>query len=233
MVRKSIAIILARGGSKRIPKKNILEFQGKPMIAWSIEAAKQSEVFEKVLVSTDDEDIASISLKYGAEVPFLRTSASDDLSSSSEATLAALEQAEIHWGKSFYNVAQLMANCPLRDSKVIKDSYNVFVDREDESQISCFKFGWMNPWWAFKLNSLGEDEKLFPEALKMRSQDLPELFCPTGAIWFSKTQVLKQHKTFYSPSHKFFPIDWLSAMDIDDFDDLEMAKAYYALKNNK
>ena len=94
---KHIAIILARGGSKRLPRKNIHDFHGKPLLAWSVEAALQSGQFDRVLVSTDDPEIADIARSFGAAVPFLRDSAADDMTPSSEATLAALGQAEQHW----------------------------------------------------------------------------------------------------------------------------------------
>ncbi|NDA72499.1 MAG: hypothetical protein EBX69_03485, partial [Betaproteobacteria bacterium] len=98
MKKNRIAIIPARGGSKRLPRKNIMAFNGKPMITWTIEAALKSEMFSKVLVSTDDDEIRQVSIEAGAEVPFLRQVAFDDHATSSEATLAALYQAEQHWG---------------------------------------------------------------------------------------------------------------------------------------
>ncbi len=93
MVNRRIAIIPARGGSKRIPEKNIIDFAGKPMIAWSIEAALKSNLFDRVIVSTDDIKIADIAKQWGAEVPFLRKECADDYSTVSEATTSALTQA--------------------------------------------------------------------------------------------------------------------------------------------
>ena len=225
-----IAIILARGGSKRIPKKNIVELNGKPMIAWTIEAAIQSKQFERVLVSTDSLEISDVAKQFGAEVPFLRQSAADDITPSSEATLYALAQAEAHWGKSFTTVTQLMANCPLRDQNDIRNSFSAFIDAGRSSQISCFKFGWMNPWWALQKGADDHFEQLFPDAMTKRSQDLPDLYCPTGAIWISETDILRKQKTFYSNEHKFEELSWVSALDIDDYSDLEMAKACFKVK---
>jgi len=230
---KHIAIILARGGSKRVPRKNILDFHGKPMLAWSVEAALQSGHFERVLVSTDDQEIADIARSFGAEVPFLRDSAADDITPSSEATLAALRQAEQHWGSQFDFVSQLMANCPLRDAKDIKAAVQNFSNRGAESQISCFRFGWMNPWWAAKLDERGSPDYLFPEARLERSLDLQPLYCPSGAIWIARAPALKTAKTFYVPSHIFFALNWMSAMDIDDAEDLEMAKACFLVKTQQ
>ncbi|MCL2459742.1 MAG: acylneuraminate cytidylyltransferase family protein [Euryarchaeota archaeon] len=231
MVKKSvIAIIPARGGSKRIPQKNIVPFHGKPMIAYTIQAAIQSQLFEKVLVSTDSEDIAGISRNFGADVPFLRTSKNDDFSGASEATLFALGQAEEHWHTTFDVVVQLMANCPIRDADDIVSAFTHFNQNEHLSQISCFKFGFMNPWWAFKKNSQDGGEFLFPDVFGKRSQDNEELFCPTGAIWAIKGVYLKETCSFYSFATTYFELDWKSAVDIDTYDDLEFAQAVYAMK---
>ena len=230
MKEESIAIILARGGSKRLPRKNILDFNSKPLIAWTIEAALKSNVFEKVLVSTDDDEISSIAKSFGAEVPFLRETAADDITPSSEATIVALNQAENFWGKKFKIVSQLMANCPLRDHVDIQNAFNSFSNHKRISQISCFKFGWMMPWWALKLNANGEGERIFPEAANQRSQDLPPLYCPTGAIWIAKRDQLLKNKSYYMPETKYEPIDWISAVDIDEYDDFKMAELCYKLK---
>ena len=226
----SIAIILARGGSKRLPGKNKRIFHGKPLVAWTIEAALCSEKFDKVLLSTDSPEIAEIGIEYGADVPFLRNRASDDHSPSSEATLSALDQAEEHWGKSFSVVAQLMANCPLRTSQHVCAAMNSFSEKSASSQISCFRFGWMNPWWAAKLSSDCRPEWIFPAAKFSRSQDLPVLYCPSGALWIAKTQSLRSHKSYYTPDHIFSEMDWISAMDIDDEEDWKMAEACMMLQ---
>lgn len=224
---KHIAVILARGGSKRLPRKNILEFHGKPLLAWTIEAALESACYQRVLVSTDDPEIAGIARSYGAEVPFLRNVAADDISPSSEATLAALDQAEKHWGERYEFVSQLMANCPLRSSSDINDAVDNFLRRGADFQISCFRFGWMNPWWAARLDDEQRPDFLFPEARAQRSQDLPPLYCPSGAIWIANSSELRQSRTFYGRSHIFHPMDWMSAMDIDDAEDLLMARACF------
>ena len=192
----NIAIIPARGGSKRIPKKNIIDFDGKPMIAWTIEAAKKSNMFTKVLVSTDCEDIANVS-----------------------------RDAEDYWKIDFDCVAQLMPNCPLRSDKDIVSALNIFKNDNRDFQISCFKFEWMNPWWAFKLNDDSSHEYIFPDKVKKRSQDLDDLFCPTGSIWVALSEKLKNSKTFYGQGHKFQPMSWISATDIDNYEDLDFAKA--------
>lgn len=229
-MKKRIAIILARGGSKRLPRKNVLNFHGKPMLAWSVEAALTSGKYQRVLVSTDDEEIARVGREFGAQVPFLRSSAADDVASSSQATLVALRQAEQYWGEEYDSVSQLMANCPMRSSEDIRDAVRNFEEQRAESQLSCFRFGWMNPWWAMKLDEGGHPVPLFPEALTARSQDLPALYCPSGALWIARTRALKECGTFYTPQRILYKMHWVSAMDIDDAEDLEMAKACYLVK---
>ena len=123
------------------------------MIAWTILAAKNCDLFDHVLVSTDDEEIAEVSKACGADVPFLRKHFADDVSSVSQATVAALNQAENYWKKEFRTVVQLMANCPLRNSKDIVAAVNTFDSKRRDFQISCFQYGWMNPWWAARLDS--------------------------------------------------------------------------------
>lgn len=230
---KHIAIILARGGSKRLPRKNILDFHGKPLIAWTIEAALQSNQFDRVLVSTDDKEIAGIARSFGAEVPFLRNTAADDVTPSSEATLAALSQAEQYWDERFDVVSQLMANCPLRDATDITALVQNFLIKDLEAQISSFRYGWMNPWWAAKLDQQGAPEYLFPEARVARSQDLPPLYCPSGALWIARASALKSSRTFYVPGHVFHSLSWISAMDIDDAEDFEMAKACFLIRGKE
>lgn len=228
---RTVAVIPARGGSKRIPRKNIIDLHGKPMIAWTIEAALRSGRFSRVLVSTDDPEIAEVSRSYGASVPFLREQHADDVAPVSLATLAALQQAQRELGETFDTVVQLMANCPLRTEQDIVSALDRFAGNAAVAQISCFKFGWMNPWWAAKLGEGGAPEFLFPEARKARSQDLPPLYCPTGAIWISSVEALERHQTFYSPGHVFHPMHWMSALDIDDEFDLEMARYCFSQRH--
>ena len=221
----AIAIIPARGGSKRIPRKNVIPFRGRPMIEWTIDAALGSGLFDTVLVSTDDEGIAETAVSAGADVPFLRQAHADDHSPVSEAVLSALGQAVTHFGKDFDTVVQLMPNCPLRDTDDIRKAWDNFFAHGHDFQISAFEFGWMNPWWAGRLGSDGQPTWLFPEERMSRSQDLDRLYCPTGAIWMAKSAALVQSGSFYGPGHVLFPMSWQSAIDIDDLSDLEMAEA--------
>lgn len=230
---KRIAIIPARGGSKRIPRKNIIEFHGKPLISWTIEAALESGLFSKVLVSTDDEEIAEVATQFGAEAPFLRKSHADDHSTASDATVAALIQSQDYWGTQFDEVVQLMPNCPLRTANNIVAATNSFRQEQRNFQISAFQFGWMNPWWAARLNTKSQPDWIFGDAIKQRSQDLDILFCPTGAIWIAKVPNLLQEKTFYGEGHAFEIIDWADAIDIDDENDLKMASVLAKMREEK
>lgn len=233
MVKKVLIIIPARGGSKRIPRKNIVDFNGKPMIAWTIEAAIKSDIVfdssKDIVVSTDNEEIADMSKAFGASVPFLRNKYNDDLSTISQATLYTIKEIENRCKREYDTVIQLMANCPLRSQVDIRKAYENFERTNAKFQISCFKYSWMNPWWACKLKEDQSPEFIFPEALKKRSQDLENLYCPTGAIWIADIKNLKEEKTFYGKNLKFFPMAWTSAVDIDDYDDLKMAKSISTL----
>ena len=231
-MNKTIAVIPARGGSKRIPKKNIIDFMGRPMIIWTIQAALNSQIFDRIILSTDSEEIAEVGRSCGLEVSFLREDKNDDISPVSEATIAAVKQAEKYYNETYDVVVQLMANAPLRNAEDIKNHYTKFIENDRDFQLSSFKFGWMNPWWAAKLNQDDSPKWMFPEGITKRSQDLDDLYCPTGVIWIAKVNKLKESNTFYGPQYKFCEIDWKSAVDIDDYEDLEFAKALYLLKAN-
>jgi N-acylneuraminate cytidylyltransferase len=229
MAATLIAVIPARGGSKRIPHKNVRPFEGKPIIGYTIAAARESGLFERVVVSTDSEEIAEVARKYGAEVPFLRDAKlSDDLTPVSSATADALSKLDTA-GDRFEIVAQLMPNCPLRTSSDVIDSYRQFERTSAESQISVVRYGWQNPWWAMQKNERHELEPLFKEQMSARSQDLPDLFCPTGAIWWARTDVLRRTKTFHVASRTGWEISWQRGIDIDTHDDWKMAEMLFRL----
>jgi len=223
-----VAIIPARGGSTRLPQKNIVDFCGKPLIAWTIEAALNTGIFDSVIVSTDDVSIAEISRQYGAEVPFLRDQKADEFSPVSEAIIRAIEQLE-EAGRKYDLVVQLFAVCPLRSSDEILDALNFFFDRKASLLVSCFRFVGMNPWWAIKLNSEHKGERIFDEITK-RSQDIPPLYSPTGAIWIADTEVLKKEGTFFGKDQIYWEISWESGIDIDDEKDLKLAAALKTLQ---
>ncbi len=230
MTTPLIAIIPARGGSKRIPRKNVRSFEGEPIIGYTIAAARDSGLFEEVVVSTDDLEIAEIARKYGAKVPFLRDrNLADDSTPVSSVSLDAVLQLDPA-GEHFETVAQLMPNCPLRNSGDVVQSYEQFKGTGTDSQISVVRFGWQNPWWAMLQNEEHKLEPLFKEQMSARSQDLPPLFCPTGAIWWMKTEILRQTKTFHVPDRTGWEIPWQRGIDIDTFDDWKMAELLFRLQ---
>jgi len=225
---RAVAIIPARGGSKRIPRKNIRPFRGRPMIAHTIEAAADSEVFDRVIVSTDDEEIAHVAEVYGAEVPFRRDSAlADDETHVSAVTVDALERIDPD-GTTYPLVAQLMANCPLRSPSDIVNSLYQFTEEPAETrpraQLSVFEYGWQNPWWARTMDEEGRLSALFDEESSARSQDLPRLYCITGAIWWARTEVLRNMRTFHVEDPAGWVMPWQRAVDIDTPEDWKFAE---------
>lgn len=233
MVNNALAVISARGGSKRIPRKNIIDFFGRPLMAWSIRAALDSGVFRKVIVSTDDQEIAAIAREHGAEVPFMRERFADDHSPISTVVADAVEIMRERFGEEYDVVAQVMPNCPMRTAEDIRGAYRHFTEQNLDFQLSCFAYGWMNPWWAFKVGADGVPTPLNERGLKSRSQDLEKLYCPTGAIWLARASALRQSKNFYGPGFRLYPISWESAVDIDDQDDLSMARAVYLMRKER
>ena len=227
---KRLAVIPARGGSKRLPRKNIMPLAGKPMMAWTIEAALGAHVFDRVLVSTDDAEIAEIAQGLGAEAPFLRGANADDYATVSEAVVTALHQAEQFWDETYDTVVQLMPNCPLRTAADIVSGLNHFHLHPHLVQISAFRFGWMNPWWAFKLSEEGEPQPMFEGSEAQRSQDLPPLYAPTGALWIADRAAIVASGTFYGEGWRIFELDWMSAIDIDERGDLLMAEMAMAVR---
>ncbi len=220
----NLAIIPARSGSTRLKNKNILNFHGKPMIAWTIEAAKKSNIFDYILVSTDSKKISTISKKYGAKVPFLRDKKlSDNFTSVHDVSYDAILKLEEKTNINFKNIFQLMPNCPLRNYKDIKNFYKYFKKNNMSFLISCSKFYFSNPWWAFYKDNKNF-KRLYPKFYNKRSQDLKESFTPTGAIWVAKKKNFLKTKSFYGKGFKFRELSWKSAVDIDTKDDFEIAK---------
>jgi pseudaminic acid cytidylyltransferase len=229
MAAAIIAIIPARAGSKRIPNKNIRPLGGRPIIAHTIAAALESGLFGRVVVSTDSPEIAEVARQYGAEVPFLRDeSLADDFTPISAVTADALLRLDPAADK-FEAIAQLMPNCPLRTADDVSDSYRQFQKTGAEAQISVVRYGWQNPWWAMRLNERGELKPIFEEKMIARSQDLPELFCPTGAIWWARSATFRRAKTFHQENRTGWEIPWQQGVDIDTVEDWAMAEVLFRL----
>lgn len=192
---------------------------GKPMIAWTIEAAQEALDCD-IYVSTDSEEIADVARLYGADVVMRRTGC-DDHTTVQEAVIITLEQIVDEGGEQYDDVILLMANCPLRDAADIETAYKQFIEGNAKFQLSCFKYGFMNPWWALKCAG----KPLFPAEIKMRSQDLSPLYCPSGAIWIANVDALIKERTFYAKGYSLCEIPWQHAVDIDEIEDLKFAKA--------
>ena len=128
-----------------------------------------------------------------------------------------------------------MPNCPLRDAVDIQKSFEQFRNNDADTQLSINRFGWLNPWWAFKMESSGVKnpnalEPLFPEAFKTRSQDLATLYALTGALWWAKADILRKEKTFHTNTRTGFELSWQHALDIDDEEDWKMAEVLLAMQ---
>lgn len=220
----NLAVIPARGGSKRVPRKNVRLLAGLPMIAYSIRAALASGLFEHVIVSTDDEQIASIASDFGARVPFLRDSRIAD----DHTPVSTVSHHVVSWlanrGERFERIAQLLPNCPLRTADDVKDSYQAFISQEHHAQVSVTRYGWQNPWWALMTDDSGAAKPLFEDKLLQRSQDLPTLYCPTGAVWWADSYALEEHGTFHLARRGLFELHWEHGVDIDDEADFQLAE---------
>jgi pseudaminic acid cytidylyltransferase len=228
-----LAVIPARGGSKRIPKKNVRVFEGRPLIARTIEAAVGCGLFRQVIVSTDSREIAQVAQDLGAEVPFLRDPhLADDLVPVSAATVDALQRLDPR-GAVFEHICQLMPNCPLRTARDIADSYGQFTHTGAEAQLSVVRYGWQNPWWAMRRDDAFALSALFEEAMTTRSQDLPELYCPTGAVWWAKADTLRREGTYHVRGKTGWEIPWIRGMDIDTEDDWAMAELLARMVENR
>jgi CMP-N-acetylneuraminic acid synthetase len=228
--RGALAVIPARAGSKRLPGKNVRVLCGLPALAYTIAAARDSGLFSLVMVSTDSEAIAEVARRYGAEVPFLRAAAlSDDVTPVSSVTVDALTRVD-KAGRRFAFVAQLMPNCPLRDAADVRDSFEQFRHTESYSQLSVARFGWQTPWWAMRRGDDFTLDPLFPREAVTRGQDLPPVFCPTGAIWWARAETLREAGTFHVPGRTGWEIDPVHAIDIDTEDDWRLAEALMVMQ---
>lgn len=221
-----IAVIPARGGSKRIPHKNIVEFCGRPMIEWTIEAALSCGVFEDVVVSTDSDEIAAVARGAGASVPFLRAAFADDTTPVSVATLWTISEIEKRASVSCDVVVQLMPNCPLRRAVDIERIADSFVRRRVPAMLSCIQFRFQNPWWAFTKEGEHNTEPVArADGRTKRSQDLPTTYSPTGAVWIGQLERVRAANSFYCPGHVMEEVPWVAGVDIDDYEELEIARA--------
>lgn len=227
---KYIVVIPARGGSKRIPRKNIKTLHGKPMIAWTIEHF--TELGFETYVDTDDDEIKEISCAFGAKVPFLRDNFFDDHSPVSLATANFLTRLRSYSQTETTNVIQAMANCPLRDNQFTLDILHEF-EKEKRSLISATSYAWLNPYWAHSKKNDGQWTPVFKEHHGQRSQDFAHSLCPTGSTWVSSVKNLILNQTFYAPGYDLFESNFLTSIDIDTMSDFKICEDFFSILDRK
>lgn len=220
---KNLAVILARSGSKGLPDKNIKNMAGKPLLAYSIEAALESEMFDIVHVSTDSETYSDIAKKFGADVPFLRESSlASDNSSSWDAMRFVVEEYEKR-GNVFDTVTLLQPTSPLRDVIDIKHAFKVFQDNDASSVVSVCEVDHS----PLLCNNLPEDNSLngFIDVDKVgRRQDMKTFYRINGAIYIQKTSALMNRETPYGEKSYAYIMDKSHSIDIDDKMDFLIAE---------
>ena len=186
-----LAVITARGGSKGIPRKNVLELCGKPLIAWTIEAAQKSNYIDRLIVSTEDEEIADISRSYGADVPFIRPAelAMDDIPGP-EALFHALEQLP-----GYENILLLQPTSPLRTVKDIDGIIQLFHNNMAPACVSVCEPS-KHPQWMYQILKNGCLDSVIKKPLISRRQELSEVFALNGSLYLSQTEWFNRRKTF-------------------------------------
>lgn len=224
-----ICIIPARGGSKRIPRKNVVDFWGKPLIAHSIENALNSGIFDDVVVSTDDEEIASVAKAYKASVPFVRPKElSDDYGSSSAVIRHAIK--ELQKAKyDFTSICCLYATAPLIDSGILQKAFDEFQKDDCEFVFGACAFEYPIQ-RAFMLDEKNRVSMFDESKYSARSQDLTPAFHDAGAFYFGKTSAWLEKKMAFKPYSKAFLLPQHLVCDIDTPQDLEFAKILFEIK---
>jgi len=220
--KKILAVIPARGGSKRLPRKNIKKFRGKALITWTIETALKSKYLDRVIVSTEDKKIAQLSKRYGAEVIKRPKSLSTDRARVEDAVFHTLSVLK----KQNYEpdvVVLLQPTSPLRTRKDIDEAIAKFLKNECNSLISVCEAS-PSPYWSFRI----QDGYLEPFAgwkyLKMRSQDIPRTYMANGAIYISTPKNLFKNKSFYCKKILPYIMPKERSIDIDDEIDFKLAE---------
>lgn len=223
----SLCIIPARGGSKRIPRKNIKPFMGKPIIAYSIEAAMNSGVFDEVMVSTDDEEIAGVARQYGAAVPFLRSAeTSNDYATTVDVLLEVINKYK-EQGKDFDTICCLYSTAPFVTSDRLKEASSQINDAID----ACFTIvQYSYPIQrSLRINEVNCVEMKFPEHLKSRTQDLEKVYHDAGQFYFVKTDALVKENTVWCKRTAPLILSELEVQDLDTLTDWQLAEMKYQL----
>lgn len=223
---KNIAIIPARGGSKRIPRKNIKFFMGKPIIAYSIEAALQSGLFDEVMVSTDDKEIAEVAQQYGAKVPFMRSAeTSNDYAGTADIIIEVLKMYKGQ-GKEFNTVCCIYSTAPFVTSERLKEAYSKLVDDID-SVFTCVAYSYPVQRSLHIVD--GKISMVHPEYVDSRSQDLEPIYHDAGQFYVSKAVSFIQEKTFWGKNTAGLVLSELEVQDLDTLTDWTLAEMKYEL----
>jgi len=217
-----LAVIPARGGSKGLPNKNILELAGKPLIAWSIEAASESKYIDRLIISTDSKEIADVAKQYNCEVPFMRPPelATDD-ANSDEVILHALDKL----GDKYDIVMVLQPTSPLRESKDIDQALELMQKNNISAVVSvCSSKKPLH--WHFTLESDGKLKQIYKDKIFYTNrQELPITYSPNGALYIAKTDYFRSKKTFYTSSTFAYLMPPERSVDIDSQIDFFTAEA--------
>ncbi len=229
-MKKTVAIITARGGSKRIPKKNIKPFHGKPIIAYSIEEALKSGVFDEVMVSTDDEEIARVAKEYGAIVPFIRSAkTSDDYATTADVIKEVLERYK-EAGKNFDFACCIYPTAPFVSAEKLNKAFELLIKQEADSVIPITKFSFPI-WRSFKMDG----EKIsynWPEFAPKRSQDLPPSYHDCGQFYFLRTDKFLETNKLVTDNTLGIEVPETEVQDIDTVEDWTIAEIKYGFLQN-
>ena len=227
----NIAIITARGGSKRIPRKNIRDFLGKPIIAYSIQAALESNLFDEVMVSTDDKEIADIAIACGAKVPFLRSEkTSDDYATTAD----VLEEVLLEYrkiGKNFEWLCCLYPTAPFVTGKRFAECMDKIKASGADGLIPVVKFSYP-PQRAFIIDAAGELKFKYQENINTRSQDLESFYHDAGQFYFARADKFLASKSLLFKNTIPYVLDEMYVQDIDNLDDWQMAEFKYSFLQN-
>lgn len=231
MDRSCIAIIPARGGSKRIPRKNIIDFAGKPMIAHSIKAALDTGLFARVVVSTDDEEIAKVARRHGAEVPFVRPATlADDYAGTTAVIAHALEQLQAT-ATGLVFACCIYATAPfLRPDDLVEGFGKIhagnwqYVFSAGKAHVPVFR--------SFAQDATGGLAMLFPEHQQTRSQDLPDVYYDAGQFYWGRVEAWLERKALFKSWSTVVVLPDERVHDIDTEDDLARARRAFELLTN-
>lgn len=223
-----LGIIPARGGSRRLPRKNVLNLGDKPLIAWTIEAALGCQFLDEVMVTTEDTEIAEVAKQYGANVPFIRpTVLAKDISTSIDTVKHAIDFYKYEWGKHFDFIVLLQPTSPLRNSQHISEAIELLISKNADAIISVCEVD-HSPLW---MNTLPADHSMTgfirDEIKNTRSQDLPKNYRLNGAIYICRTDLLMKENTFFIADNVFaYIMNNNVSVDIDDLSGFLLAKTY-------